>query len=99
MCYFKKKKIKMSNNLDAPNIKYVKCLKWTLNRVNYYKTLYTNLHYFNVAVGQCERHLSNSIYYCNYYHYYSGTIKHNRCFFLTVKQQLGPVMPPCGQTI
>ncbi len=25
----------MSNNLDAPNIKYVKCMKWTLNRINY----------------------------------------------------------------
>ncbi len=32
----------MSNNLDAPNIKYVKCMKWTLNRINY-KTLYANL--------------------------------------------------------
>ncbi len=53
----------MSNNLDAPNIKYVKLMKWTLNRINY-KILYTNLHYFNVAVGQCERHQSNSIYFC-----------------------------------
>ncbi len=43
-------------------------MKWTLNRINYYyKTLYTNLHYFIVSVGQCERHLSNSIYYCKYY--------------------------------
>ncbi len=58
----------MSNNLDAPNIKYVKWMKWSLNRINYYyKTLYTNLHYFNVSVGQCERHLSNSIDYCKYY--------------------------------
>ncbi len=43
-------------------------MKWTLNRINYYyKTLYTNLHYFIVSVGQCERHLSNSIYSCKYY--------------------------------
>ncbi len=49
-------------------------MKWTLNRINY-KTLYTNLHYFNVAVGQCERYLSNVIYFCKCYHYYSGTIK------------------------
>ncbi len=27
----------------------------TLNRINY-NTLYANLHYFNVAVGQCEKH-------------------------------------------
>ncbi len=46
----------------------VKWMKWTLNRINYYfKTLHTNLHYFNVSVGQCERHLSNSIDYCKYY--------------------------------
>ncbi len=25
----------MSNNLDASNIKYVKLMKWTLNRINY----------------------------------------------------------------
>ncbi len=38
----------MSNNLDAPNIKYVKLMKWTLNRINYYyKTLYINLHYLS----------------------------------------------------
>ncbi len=47
----------------------------TLNRINY-NTLYANLHYFNVAVGQCEKHLSNSIYFSKYYHCYSGTIKH-----------------------
>ncbi len=40
----------MSNNLNAPNIKYVKWMKWTLNRINY-KTLYDNLHYFNVFVN------------------------------------------------
>ncbi len=46
----------------------VKWMKWTLNRIHYYyKTLHTNLHYFNVSVGQCERHLSNSIDYCKYY--------------------------------
>ncbi len=50
-------------------------MKWTLNRINY-NTLYANLHYFNDAVGQCERHLSNSIYFCKYYHCYIGTIKH-----------------------
>ncbi len=45
----------MSNNLDAPVLN-VKLIKWSLNRINYYyKTLYTNLHYFNVSVGQCER--------------------------------------------
>ncbi len=45
-----------------------KWMKWTLNRIKYYyKTLYSNLHHFNVAVGQCERHLSNSVYYCKYY--------------------------------
>ncbi len=33
----------------------VKCMKWTLNRIHYYyKTLHTNLHYFNVSVGQCD---------------------------------------------
>ncbi len=39
----------MSNNLDAPNIKYVKLMKWTLNRINYYyyKSLYINLHYLS----------------------------------------------------
>ncbi len=43
-------------------------MKWSLNRINYYyKTLYTNLHDFNVSVGQSERHLSNSIEYCTYY--------------------------------
>ncbi len=42
-------------------------MKWTLHRIYYYyKTLHTNLHYFNVSVGQCERHLSNSIDYCKY---------------------------------
>ncbi len=65
----------MPNNLNARNIKYVKLMKWTLNRINY-KTLYANLHYFNDTVGQCERHLSNSISFCKYYHCYSGTIKH-----------------------
>ncbi len=49
-------------------------MKWTPNRINN-KTLHADLHYFNVAVGQCERHLSNSIYFCKYYHCYSGTIK------------------------
>ncbi len=50
----------MSNNLDA-QILNVKLIKWSLNRINYYyKTLYTNLHYFNVSVGQSERHRSNS---------------------------------------
>ncbi len=34
------------------------------NRIND-KTLYTNLHYFNVAVEQCEIHLSNVIYFVN----------------------------------
>jgi len=39
--------------LDAPNIKYVKGMKWTLNRIKYYyKTLNTNLQYCNVSVGQ-----------------------------------------------
>ncbi len=58
----------MSNNLDAPNIKYVKLMKLTLNRINYYyEALYTNLHYSNVYVEQYERHLSNSIDYCKYY--------------------------------
>ncbi len=58
----------MSNNLDVPNIN-VKCMKWTLNRIHYYyKTLHTNLHYFNVSVGQCDNaHLSNSIDFCKYY--------------------------------
>ncbi len=55
----------MSNNLDAPVLN-VKLIKWSLNRINYYKTLYTNLHYFNVSVGQCERHPSHSIDYCKY---------------------------------
>ncbi len=32
-------------------------MKWTLIRINS-KTLYANLHYFNVAVGQCERNLA-----------------------------------------
>jgi len=34
----------------------------------------------DVAVGQCKRHLLNSIYYLKFCHYYSGTIKHNRWF-------------------
>ncbi len=58
----------MSNNLDAPNIKCVKLIKRSLNRLNcYYKSLYYNLHYFNVSERQCERHLSNSIDYFKYY--------------------------------
>ncbi len=57
----------MSNNLNAP-ILNVKLIKWSLNRIHYYyKTLYTNLHYFNVSVGQCEIHISNSIDYWKYY--------------------------------
>jgi len=45
----------MSNNLDAPNIEYVQLIKWIGHyRTNYYyKSLYTCLHYCNVAVGQC----------------------------------------------
>ncbi len=73
----------MSNNLDAPNIKYVKLMKWTQNRIHF-KTLYANLHYLNVAVGQCERHLSNSIYFCKYYHSYSETIKHIDCLEILI---------------
>ncbi len=43
-----KKNVQMSNNLDAPNTKYVKLMKWTLNRINYYyKTLYINQHYLS----------------------------------------------------
>ncbi len=43
-------------------------MKWTLNRINYYyKTLHTNLHYFNVSVGQCERQPIKSNDYCKYY--------------------------------
>ncbi len=57
----------MSNKLDAPVLN-VKLIKWSLNRINhYYKTLYTNLHFINVYVGQSERRLSNSIDYCKYY--------------------------------
>ncbi len=42
-------------------------MKWSLNRISYYKTFYTNLHYFNVYVGHSDRQLSNSIEYCKYY--------------------------------
>ncbi len=64
----------MSNNLDAPVLN-VKLIKWLLNRINYYyKTLCTNLHYFNVSVGQCERLLSNSIDYCKYYQPFMDTV-------------------------
>ncbi len=63
-----KKKIKICQITWMSPILSVKLMKWSLNRINYYyKTLYTNLHYFNVSVGQCERHLSNSIDYCKYY--------------------------------
>ncbi len=35
---------------------------------------YTNLHYFNVSVGQCERHLLNYIDYCKYYHLFMDNL-------------------------
>ncbi len=75
----------MSNNLDAPVLNLI---KWSLNRINYYyKTLYTNLHYFNVSVGQCEGHLSNSIDYCKYYQPFMDTLEIESplaCHFLFV---------------
>ncbi len=64
-------------------------MKWTLNRINY-KTLYANLHYFNVAVGQCERHLSNSIYFCKYYNFVllwnNFQVMNKKCLFQSIKK-------------
>ncbi len=44
---------------------------------------YTNLDYFNVSVRQCERHLSNLIDYCKYYHL-GNTISIGLSFFVFV---------------
>ncbi len=46
-----------------------RCSPWVMCSVvsgNRIHDRYTNLHYFNVSVGQCERHRSNSIDYCKY---------------------------------
>ncbi len=53
----------MSNNLDAPILNMLN--KWNGHQTELIIIIkhYTNLHYFNVSVGQCERHLSNSIDY------------------------------------
>ncbi len=53
----------MSNNLDAPILNMLN--KWNGLQIEYIIIIkrYTNLHHFNVFVGQCERHLSNSIDY------------------------------------
>ncbi len=63
----------MSNNLDAPILNMLNNLDAPiLNMLNklighqIYKIIiikhYTNLHYFNVSVGQCETHLSVKLY-------------------------------------
>ncbi len=56
----------MPNNLDAPNIKYVKWMKWTLNRINYYyKTLYINLHYLSTDTSISQSSIIIIWYYDN----------------------------------
>ncbi len=56
----------MSNNLDAPNIKYVKWMKWTLNRINYYyKTLYINRHYLSTDTSISQSSIIIIWYYDN----------------------------------
>ncbi len=63
MLLLKKKGSNVSNYLDAPILNMLN--EWNGHQTEYIIILkyFTNLHYFNVSVGQCERRLSNSIDY------------------------------------